>query len=446
VTAPNAVPLTGADCFLRAFDDEIRRKCGASHVSQLVLRLGPGFDVEIFRKLVDEAARAQPMLRAPIRRPFGVGAPVYRLDAAAERPIPEVTVRDVADPAAAEGPLPESFAARLNEPLDARRGRLLRFDAVRYDGGTAGTDLAASWLHMLFDGSGSELFMGWLDACFRGDASPSVLPCPDELAPPEPASLTLGQRGEAARSWQQWLAGLRGHPPQSLAGPLRRGPQRLGYDLHTLSPEDTAGVVETAKARAGFLTPMLYYLAAAIRAHHAVFRERGVRPASYVVPLPVNLRPKGAAKAIFRTHVSLVWFQALAEEVDDFDALLDRLKEQRVAAIKARQIENGVHAMGFAKYAPKRAYTHMARRDFAGELCSFFFAFTGEFMAGLDHFVGAPIRNGFHVAPVPPSPGSCLAMSLFGDRLNATHIRQGGVFSARELEIFRDQLLSDLRG
>jgi hypothetical protein len=88
----------------------------------------------------------------------------------------------------------------------------------------------------------------------------------------------------------------------------------------------------------------------------------------------------------------------------------------------------------------------MARRDFKGELCSFFFAFTGEFLAGVDHFAGAPIRNGFHVAPVPPSPGSCLALSLFGNRLNATHLRQAGVFSLRELEIFRDQLLSDLRG
>ena len=41
-----SVPLTGADCFLRAFDGEVRRLTGASHLSQLVLRLGPGFDPE----------------------------------------------------------------------------------------------------------------------------------------------------------------------------------------------------------------------------------------------------------------------------------------------------------------------------------------------------------------------------------------------------------------
>jgi hypothetical protein len=164
-----------------------------------------------------------------------------------------------------------------------------------------------------------------------------------------------------------------------------------------------------------------------------------------VVPLAVNLRPKGAAKAMFRTHVSLVWFQVLPDQVDDFDGLIAALKEQRLAAIKSGQIENAVAAMDFARFAPKRLYAKMARRDFSGELCSFFFAFTGDFLAGVDHFLGAEIRDGFHVAPVPPSPGSCLAISLRGGRLGATHAYQRGVFSARELEIFREHLQSDLQ-
>ena len=50
--APAALPLTGADCFLRAFEAEVRRTADASHLSQLVLRLGPGFDVDAFRSLM----------------------------------------------------------------------------------------------------------------------------------------------------------------------------------------------------------------------------------------------------------------------------------------------------------------------------------------------------------------------------------------------------------
>ena len=89
-TALQRIPLTGADCFLRAFDDEIRRKGSASHISQLVLRLGPGADVDLLRKLVEEIAQAQPIVRAPVGRRRGVGVPVYFVARAAARPMPPV--------------------------------------------------------------------------------------------------------------------------------------------------------------------------------------------------------------------------------------------------------------------------------------------------------------------------------------------------------------------
>jgi len=445
VDKPPHVSLTGADCFLRAFDDEVRRKAAANHVSQLVLRLGPGFDADLFRKLIDQVAHSQPIVRAPIGRHYGLGAPAYRLGPALRCAMPRIRVIDADSPPVPDSKLPDLFSKHLNEPLSVRRGELLRFDIVRYAGGAGGTDLAASWLHMLFDGFGSEIFMGWLDACFRGASSPEELPCPDELAPAPRSHQPLRERGDAAMAWQHRLREFSANPPHSLAGPLRRTRQSLHYERFRLSAEQTAHTVETAKQRAGFLTPTLFYLAAAVRAHHAVFRARGANPGSYVVPLAVNLRPKGAAKAMFRTHVSLVWFQVLPDQVDDFDVLIVVLKEQRLAAIKSGQIENAIAAMDFARFAPKRLYAKMARRDFSGELCSFFFAFTGDFLAGVDHFLGAEIRDGFHVAPVPPSPGSCLAISLRGGRLGATHAYQRGVFSARELEIFREHLQSDLQ-
>jgi len=438
---PAHLPLTGADCFLRAFEHEIRRCAGSSHSSQLVLRLGPGFDAGIFTKLVEQVARAQPIVRAPIRRRLGVGPPAYCTRAAARRPLPEVAVHDSPAPDAA---LPARFAARLNQPLSLRRGELLRFDIVRYAGGAAGTDLAASWAHLLFDGAGSECFVRWLDACFRGAATPEITPDPNELAPAERPERSLRERGEGATRWQRWVSALGDPPMRSLAGPLRRTRQSLRYDVHTFSTQETARIVASAQRRAGFLTPMLFYLSVAIRAHHAVFRARGVDPGSFVVPLPVNLRAKGAAAAVFRTHTSLLWFHVPSSETGSLDALLAVLKQQRLDAIRSGHVENGVYAMDFARFAPTRLYAHLARSALRGELCSFFFAYTGEFLDGLDHFLGSEIRNGFHVAPVPPSPGSCIAMSLYAGHLNATHVFQDDVLTQREREIFAAQLREDL--
>jgi hypothetical protein len=444
VAPPTRVPLTGADCFLRAFDAEIARWNGASHLSQLVLRLGPGFDSARLRELVAAAAAAQPILRAPVRRAFGVGAPCYRLAAAAGGALPAVEVHDAAEAPGPGGPYPELFARRLNEPRSLRRGELLRFDAVRYAAGALGTDLAMTWQHLLLDGSGSERFVRWLDACARGSARLEALPDPAELRAARAPARPLGQRGAAARTWQAWLEGFAAHAPRSFAGPRRRTRQALAWDAWTLDAEATARAVAEAGRRAGFLTPMLYYLALAVRAHHAVARARGLDPGSYLVPLPVNVRPRGAEGAMFRTHVSLIWFQVLPHEVEDLDALISSLKAQRLAAIKSGQVENGADAMDLARLAPTRLYAYLARRAFAGELCSFFFAFTGEFLGGLDRFLGAEIRNGFHVAPVPPSPGSCLALSLRDGRLNATHAWQRGVFSAAERALLFAQLRADL--
>ncbi|HEY5657211.1 MAG TPA: hypothetical protein VIY27_05435, partial [Myxococcota bacterium] len=96
--APGFVPLTGADCFLRAFEAEIQRWGGASHISQLVLRLGPGFDVEIFRKLIEQVTRAHPIVRAPIGRRLGLGPPAYRIDAAARCAAPPIRVHEAPAP------------------------------------------------------------------------------------------------------------------------------------------------------------------------------------------------------------------------------------------------------------------------------------------------------------------------------------------------------------
>jgi hypothetical protein len=442
---PTSLPLTGADCFLRALDAEIRRQHRASHVSQLVLRLGPGFDPAILEKLVAEVARAQPIVRAPIARRFGLLAPVYRLSAAAGRPPPRVDLHERDAPAPPVGaPLPALFARRLNEPLRARAGELLRFDVVRYAGGAAGTDLAASWLHMLFDGSGSERFIGWLDRCYRGESSPAELPDPGELSPSREAPPPLRARADAALAWQRWVKALASPPLRSLAGPPRRTPQALRIDPLCLDAAESARAVASAGRRAGFLTPMLFYLAAAIRAHHAVFRARGVDPRAYLVPLPVNLRARGRAGALFRTHVSLLWFRVLPHEADDLEGLLALLKEQRLAAIRAGHVEGGAHAMDLVRALPARLHTRLARIHHAGELCSFFFAWTGEFLGGQKQFLGAEIRDGFHVAPAPPSPGSCLATSLFDGRLHTTHVHQRGLFSDEERALFAEQLRADL--
>jgi hypothetical protein len=295
---------------------------------------------------------------------------------------------------------------------------------------------------MLFDGAGSETFVEQLDECFRGVRRAGAFSVGTVVVPGGTAS----ERGHRANEWRYHVAQLAKRPPRSLAGPLRRVPQALRYEVDVLDAAASARAFARARECAGALTPMLFYLAATIRAHAAIFRARGLDPGTYVVPLPVNLHPKGADRAVFRSHVSLIWFQVTDAQTADLAGLVAELKGQRRAAIKDGLVEGGVQAMHYVRWLPRRLYARMTRRSLGGELCSFFFAFTGELAPGLDRFLGAEIAHAFHVPAVPPSPGSCVAMSVRHGRLSITHVYQDGVVSADERALLRARLRDDLTG
>jgi hypothetical protein len=448
--AADRLPLTGADAFLLAFDVQTRRRNHANHLSQIVLRLGPGFSPDEFARVLREVVEANPILRAPIRRRGAVGQAEYRLDLAprAAGPAFELHETRAEPPGDWDAPvvLPELFAERLNELHPGGRAGLLRADAVRYADGR--TDLALTWLHMLLDGFGSERFLEFLEQCRSGERKPDAVPASDRPGAPPDVALpaNASERGTMAMEWQRWMNRLGRLPVRSPAGPDRGARQDLVIERLHMSRADSARIQERASALAGFLTPMIFFLGAAIRAHHAVMRQRGTVPASYVVPLPVNLRPKGGEGAIFRTRVSLLWFQVPSACADDLDQLLGQLKEQRRQAIRSGQIENGAAAMDFARYAPSRLYGRLARWPLGGELCSFFFAYTGEFCPGLERFFGGAIEDGFGVPSVPASPGSLLVLALHAGRIGYTHVRQRDAWQPGEIEVFRAQLVADLLG
>ena len=440
--------LTGADCFLRAVDGEVRRFNGASHLSQLILRLGPGFNLGAFRELVASVARATPIMCAPIGRRFGLGLPAYLLARAPFAPLPTIMVHDalsaIAPSSSGDAALPAIFEERLNARFALEHGELLRFDVVRYDGGAQCTDLAMTWAHLLLDGAGSELLIRYIDDCFRGRRPIGDLRyCGAPLASRPRTLVELAQR---VRKWKMQINRFNAAPPRSLGGPRRRVAQAIAYDVVTLSRDETAIVTRRAAAHAGALTPVLFYLAAVMRAHDAVFTARGKDPGHYLVPVPVNLRPKGVEGTVFRSNISLIWFHVARKHVGEFAGLVEELKQQRRASIRDGLIESTSAVLSLLRVMPARLNAWLARSNLGGELASFYFAFTGEFLPGLDSFFGAEILNGFHAPSVMPSPGSSVVMSIRDGRLNVTFIYQRGAVGDDECLLLREQLLDDLLG
>ena len=440
------LPLTGADCFLRALDYEARRYHGASHLAQMVVRLGPGFDLDRFERGAVRVMREHPVLRASIRRRFSVGVPAYVLpDNAGERTrlALRVTQGEIAR-AGQVAAIPAVFFDRLNDTYDIGRGDLLRFDVVRYGSDNHATDLAITWAHMLFDASGSERFLAYLAEVI--DAPEATRQATRRAIGTSWSLRGLREQAQIARRWGQHIGTLSSPAPRSLFGPLRRTPQRLRYELTTLTHAETQTVVDRSAQYVGFLTPVMFYLAASMRAHAAVFAQRHAEPESYLVPLPARFREPEDGTFSVGTHVSFLWFRVLKEQMRDFGKLVDELKRQRLDQVRSGAIEETAAALDFVRLLPLRAYADMLRRNLHGELATFLFAFTGQLLPGLHHFAGAEIVNAFHAPAVQPSPGSGLIMSIRGGALNITHMYQEGVLTDQERSVLLAHLRTDLLG
>lgn len=439
------LPLTGPDCFLRAVDRETRIHNDASHLSQLVLHLDSRPEPATIRPFFRRLLRAAPLLTARIERPWGIGPPTYVPRPPRERTeFSPLTLHD--DPGGSASEPPSPFRRRLNDRFDLRQGRLFHVDLL---GGSKAPRLAMTWSHMLLDGAGSEAFVRLVARAWHRWTEDGEMPA--RLAPDAESPLdrfvdekSWAERLRLTQTWGSRMSDLAEPPPRSLTGPLDTIPQNLTWRRWSF-PDRSPAIRDRAQRHAGTLRPMLFYLAVSMRAHHRVLRSRGQSPGGYLVPVPVDMR-RGGSDPVFRTHVSFLWFRAAAELIPEFEPLIDHLRRQRKEMIRQGLERLTCVALETLRWMPTVLYRRMIRRSFEGEMASFFFSFTGDFLPDLEEFLGTRITDGYHVPSVPVSPGSGLIWNYHRDCLQATHVHQDGILSDPERARFREQIREDLLG
>ncbi len=436
--------LSGTDALLHALGRELERKGGSSLLSQLVLRLGAGFDVDAFGKLVHDALLQAPLLHASVSRRFGLGPPVFHVKPSRGAELPHITVHDAHRPPP-PGTLPPVFEERMNQRFASHRGDLLRFDLVRYERGVRGTDVAITCARTLFDPWGSEHFACWLDERFRAVRPPGALPTSAPGADPARA-LRARELGQRTGRWLRHVRELATSHPVSLAGATRGRTHALRSRVLAFDHGTTEQIAARAQAKAGYLAPALFYLAAAIRAHHALFLARGLKPGSFLIPFPIDMRPQEDHQEILRNCMGWIWFEVPAELVENIDALITELRSQLRDRLEHARLDAGRAALHLARFLPGWVLPRVARRVLGGTLGSFWFAYTDELLPGLDHFLGAEIRDVIQVLSVPPSPGSSIVVAPYAGRLNVTHVWSADVLSDADSELFSTRLERELLG
>lgn len=397
------------------FDYELRRSGFAGNSCQIVMELSHAIEPAQLEERVTELIQQFPVLCAKPGRSWNL-KPRWKTT----RNLPRVRVHAEAT----------NLAQKLfNEPLDIHRGELIRFDL-------SGRTLFFTWNHALMDAKSAEYFLALV-----GDKK---LPVPDggEDWYAQRATPTGGLRARGQQAWRELrrLDTFQKALPVSLSTHRPPATPTAKYLVTVFSKEESVLVRANANRLCGFLGDTNFHLAVTALELHRL-HERSTRPsASYVLPIPISLRPKGARAPLFSNQITMMLHQFLPEQLGDLEEAVAAVKARNKEYLRDEHINPGIALAQMFRALPMSLYMRMIKHELRGEICSLFFGETATVDPALKTFFGATIERFFHVPAVTVPPGVGVVFYRFSDQLHFTLIHADGTLTDTEAADFAARL------
>jgi hypothetical protein len=414
------LPLRGADLVLMAMHGRWAR---SSNNTLLVLELDGPLDPGRLGRALGRLLDVCPWPAARLRRPFPWGKLRWAAPPRAALQQPPVRQQTADAPADVQ----RLLETELNASIDPRRDPPVRFLVV--DGGAkpgAGL-LVVTWFHPLMDPRGGQNLLVHLAALDPengwtpwGERSPAFVAARD--------ARPLRERGRLARQSLAYMRTLAPVPPVSpgtgLASP---GPHRF----RQASFVERHPTANHARAR----REISWRLALVGQAMAALWRRRRLPDVPFLLPIAVDLRPKGELGATFGNLLAFHFARFKPSDTTDVPALARVLRRQMADAVREGQIEANAVAMEFLHYRPLAMVRRTIPWAAGGETFSFNCADVTDFPPRLDHFLGRTVVNAYHVPAVLPRPGIGVFFNRCGARNNLVASWVEGAVSEDEVTI-----------
>ncbi|HXU87224.1 MAG TPA: hypothetical protein VFQ62_00070 [Methylomirabilota bacterium] len=394
----------------------------SSNNAVLVVHCDGAVDPERVSRSVERFLQFCPWPAARLRRPFPWG----KLHWAPSGPggaRPPVRRRTIAS---AEE-LDEALDAEINTGIDPTREPPLRFLAV--DG--ARDALVLTWFHPLMDPRGAQNLLHHLVHLDRhpgpapwGSAVPIFVRTAD--------TRTVRERGRLARRSMAYMQTLPRTVPVS--SPPAAG-VRVRFRQATFVERD--GTAKPSRAT----HEIWWRLAVVGKAMRGLWEQRRVPDLPFVLPIAVDLRPKGELGPTFGNMLAFHFARFKPSDTADVPRLASVLREQMADALRDGQIDANAVAMDFLQYRPL-AFVRRALRRMGGEIFSFNCADVTDFPATVEQCFGRRVVNAYHIPAVPPRPGIGVFFNRCAGRSNLVVAWIDGVVSdndvTRIVEIVRE--------
>ena len=388
------LPLRGADLVLMAMHC-LWRDAKVSHNTILVVQCDGPIEPERTRRAIDRLLDLCPWPASRLRRPFPWGRLHWAAGPRSALAPPPVRHRSVTSPEE----LHEELQAELNSAIDPRRDPPLRFLIVDCgpEPARARGFLVLTWFHPLMDPRGGQNLLTHLadldqdeDGAPRGGALSAVVPEPDPRS--------LNERGRLGRLSLEYMRTLARVPPVSPGTGLTT-PGRARFRQDTFVERDLPAGDRRARR------DICWRLALVGRAMGGLWERRGLPDVPFLVPISVDLRPKGETGPTFGNWLAFHFARFSLSETADVLSLTRALRRQMADAMRDEQIDANAVAMEFLKYRPLWMMPRYLPGGSRGETFSFNCADIMGFPPALETLFGRRVVNAYHVPAVLPRPG-----------------------------------------
>jgi len=392
-------------------DHRMRRFGLPGNVCCAILQLDRGFDANRLLRRITESPIMDWLTRARIVRRLPLLPAVWRATTKPKAIFFEHTGQN----GALETPwsLPEVVAKR---ELRAEHGPGLAFDVFHHADGTS--HLYLSWNHTLLDARGLDSLLSHLNADGAANGAPGVQ---DFISPKQTDGKRIGWLANAqlAQGSVKWLHESGKEPLFSLVPPGRRSvPRRNHHRLVRLTEGETARIdARSQQITAGFRRSH-FYLAASIRALHAIATGRGNRDGAYLIPVPHDTRRHGAKGPIFSNHLSILFYRIEPRFAGRIRDVVGELSRQMTEQIRDRFPESCMAALEMFKPLPLWYYMHHLGKPTRGKFASLSFSDSGEICPGMAEFCGGRILDATHLIACWRWPGLTMLFLRFGRQLS----------------------------
>lgn len=419
---PGDLPLNGCDYLMFSFDHEMRRRGYAGNSCQIELELDSAISPDALRKRIAELVNRHPILRA---RPGGLFMPKWK-HPRNDTPMPQVQVhRDH----------PGLRETLCDEPLNAKRGELFRFDLIEQADGCM--NVVFTWAHMLMDANSAEHFVALVG---REDVP---LPAMEQPASTRPKQSFVERLKLGRKSLLQFAEFIKAQP-RTVGVRFPNAPKVQRFCVERFSAEETAGVRAHGVKLCGALGGAQFHVAVAIIELHQLHQRIGCPSASYILPVTVSLRAKGSIEPLFCNQITMMMTQFLPQHLDSTASAVAALKPQITQAMRNGLIEAGVAIAEVSRCLPLAPYLFILKSGLRGEICSFFYGDTAAVTPLLTTFCGATVRDFTHVGATTPSPGIGAIFYSFRGEMRVTVFHLETHFTAAEAGSFAKGLRARL--